>query len=205
MDEKISNKENIRERRWTGLIIIVLVAAAAAAAWFVFAKDSNEQKTAPAPVPQSSKSASSSNNIDSLISYQLPDGWKTVSCSNPTQVVLLVPQGRVSPDCAALANNWPMKIMLDTQKTTECSQIHVNNQQVTNHICSSKFINGSKVFVSSTTYNDKSAYGKNTKVSDYYVSAKNNVVKLEYADDLTSQEDDYQAQFDQLANSITLK
>jgi hypothetical protein len=31
------------------------------------------------------------------------------------------------------------------------------------------------------------------------------VVKLEYADDLTTSEDDYQAQFDQIANSIKVK
>jgi hypothetical protein len=31
------------------------------------------------------------------------------------------------------------------------------------------------------------------------------VVKLEYADDQTSNEDDYQAQFDQIANSIKIK
>jgi hypothetical protein len=69
----------------------------------------------------------------------------------------------------------------------------------------SQTINGNKIFVASTTYNNKSTYGKDTKVSEYFVDTKSGVVKLEYADDLASTEDDYQAQFDQIANSIKIK
>jgi hypothetical protein len=203
MDENIFNKENTKERWWLKLVIALLIAGIAAALWFVFGNNSDTQP--PATTSQSSQQTNSSSSVNSLISYQLPDGWKTVSCNKPTEVVLLVPQGKVSPDCASLAGNWPMKIQIDPANTTECSQIKVNNQQLTNHVCSSKFINGNKFLTASTTYNDKSTYGKTTKVSDYYVSAKGSVVKFEYADDQTSPEDDYQTQFDQIVNSVKLK
>jgi Tfp pilus assembly protein PilV len=205
MEEVNSPSGNRKERKLTGLIIAVILIAAALVLWIVFGKDSSKstnQNTQPA---KTATTAPANAKINSLISYQLPSGWTSTGCSNPGDIVLIVPSGKVSPDCASLASSWPMKITIDPQNTTECSQIKVNSQQVTNHVCSSKFINGSKFFVSSTTYNDKSSYGKNTKVSDYYVKTSNGVVRLEYADDLTSPEDDYQADFDQIANSAKVK
>jgi hypothetical protein len=205
MNEPISEKETKNSRRWTALLIVLLIAAVAIILWLIFGKNNKQANNTSSPSPQSSQQAHSGDQINSAISYQLPNGWNTVTCNNPTEVILIVPQGKVSPDCATLAANWPMKIMIDPMNTTDCSQIKVNAQQVTNHICSSQSINGSKFFVSSTTYNDKSSYGKNVKASDYYVKTSSGVVKLEYADDLTTSEDDYQAQFDQIANSIKVK
>jgi hypothetical protein len=207
MDEPISRNENRKERRWTALLVVVLVAAIAIGLWLLFGKDNNKQSSNPNSQNTQSSNASKNNSgqINSLISYDLPSGWKTITCNTSTEAVLIVPSGRVTPDCASLSDNWPMKILMDSNNTTECSQIKVNSQQVTNHVCSSQTINGNKIFVASTTYNEKSSYGKNTKVSDYYVDTKNGVVKLEYADDQTSNEDDYQAQFDQIANSIKIK
>jgi cytoskeletal protein RodZ len=205
MDEPISREENNKERRWTVLLTIVLVIAIAVILWLVFGKNNqNNKSTTPNPQPVNS-SPNKNSQINSLISYDLPSGWKTVGCNNASEVILIVPTGRVTPDCASLSDSWPMKIMMDPKNTTECSQIKVNSQQVTNHVCSSQTINGNKIFVASTTYNNKSTYGKDTKVSEYFVDTKSGVVKLEYADDLASTEDDYQAQFDQIANSIKIK
>jgi hypothetical protein len=206
MDEPIPREENRKERRWTALLLVVLVAAVAIGLWLLFGKDNNKQTNkSTSSNSQSSKTSTNSGQINSLISYDLPDGWKTITCNTSTEAVLVVPSGRVTPDCASLSDSWPMKILMDSNNTTECSQIKVNSQQVTNHVCSSQTINGNKIFVASTTYNEKSSYGKSTKVSDYYVDTKNGVVKLEYADDQTSSEDDYQSQFDQIANSIKVK
>jgi hypothetical protein len=206
MDEPISKAENRKERRWTVPLTILLVIAIAAILWLVFGNNNDRNSKTSTPNPQPANSSANKNSqINSLISYDLPDGWKTVSCNNASEVILIVPTGRVTPDCASLSDNWPMKIMMDPKHTTECSQIKVNSQQVTNHICSSQSINGNKIFVASTTYNNKSTYGKDTKVSEYFVDTKSGVVKLEYADDLASTEDDYQPQFDQIANSIKIK
>jgi cytoskeletal protein RodZ len=205
MDEPILKGENRKERRWTVLLTIVLVIAIAVILWLVFGKNNQNNKST-MPNSQTTNSSTNKNSqINSLISYDLPDSWKTVSCNNASEVILIVPTGRVTPDCASLSDDWPMKIMMDPKNTTECSQIKVNSQQVTNHVCSSQTINGNKIFVASTTYNNKSTYGKDTKVSEYFVDTKSGVVKLEYADDLASTEDDYQAQFDQIANSIKIK
>jgi hypothetical protein len=140
--------------------------------------------------PQSSEPETKAD-INALISYELPEGWTVLNCDSGS-IVLIVPAKKVSPACTALADSWPMKFVANNQNITDCSQIKVNNQQVTNHVCSSQYINGSKALVASTTYNNKSAFGKDTKVS-------------EYADDLASAEDNYQAEFDKIANSIKVK
>jgi hypothetical protein len=196
-----------RENRWIKpLIALIVLGLAAFLLWLLLIKP--DTKNAQNTQPNSSSVAqptSTNSSIDSLISYQLPADWKTVGCKAPNEVILIVPSGKVSPNCSTLAGDWPMKFSLDLNNTKDCNQIKVNNQQVTNHICSSKFINGNKVLIASTTYNNQSTYGKNTKVAEYYIITKNNVVKLENADDEASSEDDYQPQVDQIANSIKAK
>jgi hypothetical protein len=194
------------KKRSSGWIIILSIITATIVVFLVWAtffkpdkKVSNQNVQ---PSPSSNAPASS---VDALISYSLPAGWKTISCNDPQEVVLFVPDGKVSPTCTTLAGSWPTKLLVDPQNTRDCNQIKVNNQQVTSHTCSSKFINGNKVLVSDTSYNDKSAYGKNIKVADYYILTDKGVAHLYYADDASSPDDDYQAEFDQIINSIKSK
>jgi cytoskeletal protein RodZ len=195
-----------RSKKWITPLIILIVLLAGFIGWLLFIKSDNQNNNQNMQSNTNSAQPTNSNSsIDSLISYQLPADWKTVSCKTPNEVILIVPSGKVSPDCASLAGNWPIKFSLDFKNTKDCNQIKVNNQQVTNHTCSSKFIGGNKVLVSNTTYNKQSTYGKNTKVAEYYVITKSNVVKLEAADDEASAEDDYQPQVEQIANSIKSK
>jgi hypothetical protein len=195
-----------RENRWIKPVTIVIVLIIAALLfWLFFIKGDDQSKQTTQTTNNGTQPASTNSSIDSLISYQLPADWKTVSCKTPNEVILIVPSGKVSPDCSTLAGNWPMKFSIDQKNTKDCNQIKVNNQQLTSHTCSSKFINGNKVLVASTTYNNQSTYGKNTKVSEYYVITKNNVMKLENADDEASAEDDYQPQVEEIANSIKSK
>jgi hypothetical protein len=197
----LSGAENKSKRiLWTALVVVIIIIAAFLA-FLGTQKDNKKVSTSNKPVTPSENN-STIPKIDSLMSYTLPTDWTKQNCGGSTEVVLIVPAGKVSPNCVALASSWPMKIVMDTLNTTDCNQIKVNNQQVTNHVCSSQPINGSKIFVSGTTFNNKSLYGRDTRVSDYFVNTPKGVVKLEYADDLSSPEDDYQAQFDQIANSI---
>jgi hypothetical protein len=195
-DYNIPEKSN--KYKWATVLLVVVVAGLLIFLAFGNKKTANKTTT----TNPTSQQTSTNSSVNSLISYQLPDGWSKVECGGELDVTLIVPAQRMKPDCASLADSWPMKIAKDPKNTTDCNQIKVNNQQITNHVCSSQSINGQRLFVSSTTYNNKSPYGKDTKVSDYYVSTKKGVVKLEYADDLTTSEDDYQTQFDQIANSI---
>jgi hypothetical protein len=127
MNEPIPEKETKNSRRWTTLLIVLLIVAVAVILWLIFGKNNNKQaNNTSSPNPPTSQQAHSGGQINSAISYQLPDGWNTVTCNNPTEVILIVPQGKVSPDCATLAANWPMKIMIDPMNTTDCSQIKVN-------------------------------------------------------------------------------
>jgi hypothetical protein len=202
MDDSYIPKKN-NKLRWLGIILIVLIVVAGIL--FVINQDNNDTGRQNAPPTTQPVAGGENNTVNSLVGYQLPDGWSKVECGGENDTVLIVPAQRVKPDCAALAGDWPMKIWIDALKTTDCNQIKVDSQQVTNHVCESKYINGTKTLVASTTFNSSSKYGKNTKVSDYYFIANGKVVKLEYADDLASPEDDYQAQFDQIANSVKAK
>jgi hypothetical protein len=191
----------VRKGRWLiGVLSLLTIIIVISSIWAVFAK-TNKTTTQNTQPTKNNEIAS----VNALISYSLPAGWNVVTCNNPNETTLIVPDSKVSPDCSTLADSWPTKMMIDPKNTRDCHQIKVNNQQITSHTCSSKFVNNNKTLVSITKFNDKSAYGKNTDVTDYYILTNKGVVNLHYADDVSSPEDDYQAEFDQIANSIKVK
>lgn len=185
--------------------MIILIIAAAIVLWAVFGRNNNKP-AAPAAKnpPHQVTPQSAAAPLEGLITYKLPKGWTDADCVGKSETILIIPNNQ-HPFCSSDAAGWPMKITKDANTTTDCNQIKVDNSQVTNHICSSLFINGAKTIKSSTAYNDKSTYGHATKVSDYYINTGKGVVKLEYVDNQTVKTDDYQAGFDQLANSVQVK
>jgi len=189
---------------WVYLMVIAILSVFVIALWLgLSSNEDNDQKTG-----QSSENKSNvpvQKTANSLISYSLPPDWSSVSCEGSSEIILIVPSGKVSPRCDTVAENWPIRIFIDQKNTKDCNQIEVDNQQVTKHTCSSKFTDGHKTLVVSTTYNEKSQYARATTVSEYYIDTSNGVVKLEAKDDLASADDDHQAEFDQIANSVKVK
>jgi hypothetical protein len=192
-------------RAWLPFLVI-LVIAGAIILWLILGRNNNKPATVPSTknTPHQVNPQSTNTQLDSLITYKLPQGWTDADCVGKSETILIIANGQ-HPFCSSDAQNWPIKLTLDTQNTTDCHQITVDNSKVTKHICSSLFINGAKTIKSSTTYNDKSPYGHATKVSDYYIKTGKGVVKLEYVDNQTVNTDDYQAGFDQLAASVKTK
>jgi hypothetical protein len=201
----MTDEQNIEHKKrkswWTFILTFITLILIIFLAWVIFIKP-DEQSSNQNP---SSSSSTPVSSVNDLISYSLPAGWNTLSCNNPNEIILIVPDGKVTPTCSTLADSWPTKLLIDPKNTRDCNQIKVNNQQITSHTCSSKIINGTKVLVSNTSYNDKSSYGKNTNATDYYVITNKGVANLHYADDVSSPDDDYQTEFDQIANSIKAK
>lgn len=192
--------DSSRKKVWVSVAILVLLALAALIVWLiVVANHPKNNKTAEPPASQ----VPSSSEINDLVSYDLPSGWFKIGCSDA--LTLIVPSGQTRPSCTNDVQNWPIKITLSPQDITDCNQIKVNNQQVTKHICRSQFISGQKVIDSSTTYNDKSFYGRPTKVSDYYFNTRGKTIQFEYIDNLSNDKDDFQSQFDQFVNTVKVK
>lgn len=141
----------------------------------------------------------STNDAKSLVSYTLPDGWKEETCPNNADRTYIVPNGSsLSCDSDPSA---PIKISVDSGKTTDCQQL-ANVQNVKKHICSSLYINNHKTLKASTDYLKSSSHATDTTVSEYYIDTGKGVVKLEYS---YTSANDYQTGFDQLANSIKVK
>jgi hypothetical protein len=198
--------EKRRQKLWLVIIFIVLAIIITAVLALVFHKDSKKSSSSNGKNPPTQTSFPNNNaQIGSLISYQLPANWTSTDCIAATENILVIPDSQLHPNCAIDLQNWLIKIVTDQHNTTSCNQIKVDNSQVTKHVCSTVPINGERLVKSSTTYNEKSPYGHPTTVSDYFVKTKNGVVKLEYIDNLTTAGDDFQAGFDQLANSLKVK
>jgi hypothetical protein len=212
MSDKTSGNSSSRkrERLLAGLSVLlcgaILVAVVLLGYNFVRnnVKRSDNNTNTPASRSQS-RFQNTNTPIDSLITYKLPAGWTDTDCISGTEVILFIAPTLPRPNCAIDLQKWSVRITMDPQSPTNCNQINVNNQQITNHVCASKFINGKKAIKSSTTYNEKSSYAHPTKVEDYFINTGKGTIKIEYIDDLTNSNDDFQVQFDQLANSVTTK
>jgi hypothetical protein len=206
-ESRVSSKRN-RVAALLPVVFIVLAIVAAVALWQGFLK-TNIKNTTNGTNQKSSDAQNNFQNsntaIASLISYRLPDGWTDTDCIAGKETILLIPPSLPRPNCAIDIQSWTIRITMDSQDIKDCNQIKVNNQHVTNHVCSSVAINSSRLLKSSTTYNEKSPYGKAVKISDYYIKTSKGVIKLEDVDDLASSNDDLQNQFDQIANSIKVK
>jgi hypothetical protein len=212
MSDKTPGNSSPRKRKhWLSGLGILLCGAILLAAilWgynFVSKNVKQSDNNTSSPASHSQSGFQNTNTpIDSLIKYNLPAGWTDTDCISGTEVILFIPPTLPRPNCAIDLQKWSVRITMDPQSPSNCNQIKVNNQQITNHVCASQFINGKKAIKSSTTYNEKSPYAHPTKVEDYFISTGKGTIKIEYIDDLTNSNDDFQAQFDQLANSVTAK
>lgn len=188
------------------VIILVAIAAAGTVGWLLGrskhdsvpatqsgSNSSNSSNTAPV------NNATSTSNVKSLVSYTLPDAWTEGTCSNVPNTVYIIPNG-TKLDCSANPSA-PIKIYIDPQNTTDCQQLN-NVQGVKMHVCISLYINGRKSLKAATVFPQSSSYSADTTVADYYIDTGKGVVKVEYTH---TSDSDYQANFDQLANSIKVK
>jgi hypothetical protein len=205
---KLSSAERKGLRAGLPLLLGVIILVAAVLIGVNFVRNNVKQSNSNTNTPASSTQSSFQNTntpIDSLITYKLPPGWTDTDCISGTEAILFISPTQPRPNCAIDLQKWSMRITMDPQSPSNCSQIKVNNQQITNHVCASQFINGKSAIKSSTTYNEKSSYAHPTKVEDYFISTGKGTIKLEYIDDLSNSNDDFQAQFDQLASSVKTK
>lgn len=187
----------------TALIVIVLILIAGLAGWQLGKsnKPANNQTASTAqPTTSTPDKQSAQGDVKSLVSYTLPDGWTESKCPSAGGSVYIVPAGADPADCSANPSS-PVKISIDPGNAKDCNQLQ-NVQNVKKHICSSIFIDGRKTLKAFTEYNQESSFKKDTSISAYYLDTGKGVVKAEY---IYNGSNDYEAGFDQLANSIKAK
>lgn len=194
------NRQYIRIKKLT-LVVVLLIVLAGVFGWWV-GHDSNSDIDTSTPNTQTTGADTNSTNesssvaeINSLVTYSLPAGWKEYSCPDSNGYIFVGPAG---------ANCGPInlvRISVDTANNTDCNQLQ-NVENVSKHICISEFINGKKTLKSETIYNAKSSYSANTTVKAYYINTGKGVVKLEY---LYNGDNGYQSGFEQLAKSVQTK
>lgn len=156
-------------------------------------------KSKDAPIKSANGTTSSETEVNSIVSYTLPDGWKEASCANQASTVFVVPTGSaLQCDTDSIS---PIKISVDPQNTTDCQELS-NVQNVRKHICKSLFIGGHKTLQASTEYPKSSSYPVDTTISDYYIDTNKGVIRIQYT---YTSGNDYQMGFDQLANSVRIR
>lgn len=199
------NPENgrnyVRVKKITVFIVLLIISAGLLGWWLGQSNDSsnnNQPKDATNSTPSNNASGA---DIKSLINYTLPDGWEEASCPSGAGSVFIIPSGGGNVNCSANPSS-PVKISVDAANNKDCNQLQ-NVQNVSKHICISEFINGRKSLKAETVYNQESSYKKNTAVNAYYIDTGKGVAEVEYIHDPNDNE--YQADFEQLAKSVQVK
>ena len=183
------------------LFVVILILAAGLGGW-LFGHFNNSTTSMHNGIAQTSPSNNASGtDVNSLISYTLPDAWSENTCSASRSTVYVIPNG-TSLNCS-VNPSAPIKIYVDSQNTTDCQQLMpTSNQGIKKHVCISLYISGHKSLKASTEYSSSSSYKTDTTISDYYINTGKGVVTAEYT---YTSANDFQAGFDQLATSINVK
>lgn len=196
--EPKNNHKYLRNNLLILLLVTVLILSAILLGWWL--GRSNTKSISPSGDTNQAEDENifSSGNIKSLVSYELPEGWKEASCPNQAGSVYILPTQASNIDC----NEFPaslIKISVDTSNSTDCNQLQ-NVQNVSKHVCISEYINAKKSLKAETIFNQASPYKKPTTINAYYINTGKSVIKVAYVHD--PNDNSYQAGFDQLAKSV---
>lgn len=196
-----NNHSSISKSTIVGVIVLLILVALAG--WYLGRSGGSDNKDQPSTTAsQPAEQAPTDNrDVNSLVSYMLPDGWKEATCPSAAGAVYIVPAGSTAVDCDANPSS-AVKIAVDPGNSKDCNQLQ-NVQNVSKHVCISEYINGKKSLKAETIFNKDSSYGEERTVNAYYVDVGSAVVKLEYVHKPDSNE--AQAGFEQLASSVKAK
>lgn len=195
--EKDNKYIRLHKKTTAFFTILVLLFGAGLLGWWYGRSDSS-------PSPQQTANTQQTVNntevgeVSELVTYVLPDGWKQNKCQG-SGAVFVSPNGTTA-NCNSNPVS-PIKISVDPSNNKDCNQLQ-NVTDVKKHVCISLYINGLKSLKASTEYLASSSFKQVTTINAYYIDTGKGVVKVEY---MYTNDDQYQAGFDQLANSINVK
>lgn len=182
----------------TGVVLAVILAGLLG--WAIGTNQNKQGNDKPNTSEPTATQNTAGPDVKSLVSYELPDGWKEASCPSAAGSVLVVPLGAGEVDCNATPSS-PLKISVDSANNTDCNQLQ-SVQNVSKHICISEYINGKKSLKAETRYNSQSSYKRDTTIHAYYINTGKGVVKVEY---VYTTDNAYQAGWEELAKSMMVK
>lgn len=137
----------------------------------------NEQTEEITEQTSESQEATTTTQVDSLVTYTVPDGWYTRTCEGDNSTVYFVSSNTV-PDCSA-DPNYSMSFTIDPQGRTDCSQLQ-NVQNVSKHSCKSIFIDDRKTLQTETVYTEESDFLPKRTLLAYFMDTGNGVVLANY-------------------------
>ena len=183
------------------LLVVILALAAGLFGWWLGRTDKPQTAQPNNPAQNTTLSTDTTEqDVASLVTYRLPDGWREASCPNAAGTVFVIPAGEGSVDCRDNPSA-PIKISVDPGNNDDCNDLQ-NVQDVRKHTCKSLFINDKKSLQAETIYNANSSYNKETTIQAYYINTGKDIVRLEY---MYTSDNRYQTGFDQLAMSVQAK
>lgn len=192
--EKDTTYIRIHKKSLVVVVALSLLAIAGLLALWVNRPSTSEQNNIQSTV----NDTTSSLEMSELVVYELPLGWQQSSCEGAGGV-FVTPTG-MTADCR-MNPAAPVRISLDAANTTDCNQLQ-NVSDVKKHVCVSLYINGLRSLKASTEYLETSSYNKATTINRYYIDTGKGIVKAEY---IYSSDNQYQAGFEQLVNTIKVK
>lgn len=179
-------------------VMIVVALLAGLLGWWI----GHRQTSTANPQTPTATGASATNyatGVKSLVTYELPDGWKEATCAAAPGTVFVAPSPPGTVDCNSNPTA-PIKIAVDPANYKDCNQLQ-SIQNVSKHTCISEYINGHKSLKSETRYNSASSFKQDTTVDTYYIDTGKGVVKVEY---IFTNDNAYQAGWEELAKSVAV-
>jgi hypothetical protein len=186
--------ENHKPHYFSILLAISAFLAGALIVFFLGTRMNNGNKT---PTPSGNKPSANANasaGLRDVVTYSLPDAMTEATCPGSDNVYVL-PVGDEAQCATNLAG--PIRLALKTNGPTDCAELKPT-QSVTKHTCSSLFIDGHKTLKAITEYSKTSS----NNTAAYHVNTGKGVVSVVYT---YASDQQYQQQFDELAQSIDVK
>lgn len=194
-----TDRNYIRVHRGVLLAVVLILAAGILGWWLGRSNNKQEASTSSsATISEANRSETSAGEVDELISYRLPDGWKKSSCEGSESTYIAPANDAVDCNSDPAA---PLRLSVDSGNTKDCNQLQ-NVSDVKKHVCISLYINGLRSLKASTEYLASSAYKQETTIDAYYIDTGKGVIKAQYRHGLSSE---LRAGFDELVNSINSK
>jgi len=148
-----------------------------------------------------SKQQPITDDVRSLVGYTLPAGWQEGSCAGDSTKVYLSPPG-TAVNCDA-DPRAPFVVLVDPRNTTDCQHVTAPNG-VLGHTCKTVYVDGRRAVQTVTEYPKSELYAKAETDSYYFIDTGKGVVQVEYIYGAKGS-NSYQAEFDQLAQSVKVK
>lgn len=116
-------------------------------------------------------------DINSLVSYTLPQGWEVKDCPEKEDIILFVVPGAPAPGCDGPPNAM-VRMSVDPHSSLQCDVHESTDNTIIKRTCTQTELNSRKTLKLEIERSDR-------KDTSYYIATGSYIVKLEANDNLT--------------------